>query len=97
MTRAFLVLFTIAGIVGAPALARAQERLGDGALGAVAGALVAGPIGAVAGGVIGYTAGPGIAQSWGLKKRHHYTHASIHAANGASAHRVQPRNPPSTF
>jgi hypothetical protein len=32
--------------------ASAQERLGDGALGALAGALVGGPIGLVAGGVV---------------------------------------------
>lgn len=53
--------------------AQAQERLGDGALGALAGAVVAGPVGLVAGGIVGYTAGPAIASSWGLKghKRHH--------------------------
>ena len=42
--------------------AGAGERLRDGAMGAVAGALVGGPVGLVAGGVIGYTAGPGIAR-----------------------------------
>jgi hypothetical protein len=47
--------------------AQAQERLGDGALGALAGALAGGPVGLVAGGVIGYTAGPAIARSWGLR------------------------------
>ena len=56
-----------AGLV--PAAARAQERLGDAALGAVSGALVAGPIGLVAGGVVGFTAGPSIASSWGLRHR----------------------------
>jgi hypothetical protein len=59
----------------APSLANAQERLGDGAMGALAGALVGGPIGLVAGGVVGYTAGPSIASSWGLKKHRHYSHA----------------------
>ena len=46
--------------------AMAQERTGDAALGALSGAIVLGPIGAVAGAVIGYTAGPSIANSWGL-------------------------------
>jgi hypothetical protein len=45
--------------------AGAQERAGDAALGAVSGALVLGPVGAVAGAIIGYTAGPSIAHSWG--------------------------------
>jgi hypothetical protein len=45
--------------------ARAQNRAGDAALGAVSGAVVLGPVGAVAGAVIGYTAGPAIAHSWG--------------------------------
>ena len=47
----------------APTSVSAQERVGHAALGAVAGAVVLGPVGAVAGGVIGYTAGPTIAHS----------------------------------
>jgi hypothetical protein len=46
--------------------ARAQNRAGDAALGAVSGAVVLGPVGAVAGAFIGYTAGPSIARSWGI-------------------------------
>src|SRR4051812_36928284 len=46
--------------------AAAQERAGSAALGAVSGAVVLGPVGAVAGAVIGYTAGPSIARSWGI-------------------------------
>jgi hypothetical protein len=48
--------------------ARAQERAGSAALGAVSGAVVLGPIGAVAGAFIGYTAGPAIASSWGVRR-----------------------------
>ncbi len=48
--------------------AKAQERGGDAALGAVSGAVVLGPVGAVAGALIGYTAGPSIARSWGLRR-----------------------------
>jgi hypothetical protein len=43
--------------------AGAQERAGSAALGAVAGAIVLGPIGAVAGAFIGYSAGSRIAHS----------------------------------
>ena len=48
--------------------AKAQSRAGDAALGAVSGAVVLGPVGAVAGAFIGYTAGPSIARSWGLRR-----------------------------
>ena len=58
----------------APLSAVAQERVGDAALGAVSGAVVLGPVGAVAGAVVGYTAGPAIASSWGLRRHHHRRH-----------------------
>jgi len=48
--------------------AKAAERAGDAALGAISGAVVLGPIGAVAGAVVGYTAGPRISRSWGLRR-----------------------------
>jgi hypothetical protein len=60
---------TIATMVislGLMSSAMAEERVGDAALGALSGALVLGPIGAVAGAVVGYSAGPSIARSWGL-------------------------------
>ncbi len=50
----------------APSEVLAGERVGDAALGALSGAVVLGPVGAAAGAVIGYTAGPGIARSWGI-------------------------------
>lgn len=62
--------YLAAGLFVSPVMA--QERLGDGAMGALAGAVVLGPIGLLAGGVIGYTAGPGIADSWGTRHHHHY-------------------------
>ena len=55
-----------------PFEAGAQERAGDAALGAVSGAVVLGPVGAVAGALIGYTAGPSIARSWGCGGQHRH-------------------------
>jgi hypothetical protein len=51
--------------------ARSQERVLDGALGGLAGAVVAGPIGLVAGAITGVTAGPAISSSWGLSDNRH--------------------------
>src|SRR5260370_7833681 len=48
--------------------AMAQERAGAAALGALSGAVVLGPVGAVAGAFIGYSAGPSIAHSWGIRR-----------------------------
>ena len=56
MKTALAAALIAAGIVAAPGIAGAQERYGDGALGAVAGAVVFGPVGAVAGGLTGYFA-----------------------------------------
>jgi hypothetical protein len=75
MIKKLSILAAIAGLFVLPSIANAQERLGDGAMGALAGALVGGPIGLVAGGVVGYTAGPSIASSWGLKGHRHVRHA----------------------
>jgi hypothetical protein len=74
MNRLLISAVTAAGLFLSTA-AYAQERLGDGALGALAGGLVAGPVGLVAGGVIGYTAGPALASSWGLRGHTHYHRA----------------------
>lgn len=65
MTKALITAVAILTCV--PASAIAQERAGDAALGAVSGAVVLGPVGAVAGALIGYTAGPSIARSWGMR------------------------------
>jgi hypothetical protein len=58
--------------------ARAQERAGSAALGAVSGAVVLGPIGAVAGAFIGYAAGPSIARSWGLRRSTSHSREASH-------------------
>lgn len=61
------VLAAIASLALLSSAAPAQERAGSAALGALSGAVVLGPVGAVAGAVVGYTAGPSIARSWGLR------------------------------
>jgi hypothetical protein len=71
----FLAMAAVVGaIILVPAMASAQERLFDGALGAGAGALAFGPVGAVAGGLVGYTAGPNIASTTGVRHSHHRYH-----------------------
>ena len=66
MLKTSLAIATVAvTLVAAPA--GAQERIGDAAMGALAGVVVLGPIGAIAGGVVGYTQGPHIARRMGLK------------------------------
>jgi hypothetical protein len=69
-----LMVAVFGAAVLAPAVANAQERLFDGALGAGAGALAFGPVGAVAGGVVGYTTGPNIASGLGVRHRYHRYH-----------------------
>jgi hypothetical protein len=85
--KTLLAVATIAvAIAFAPMGAVAQERLGDGAMGAGAGLLVGGPVGAVVGGVIGYTAGPNIANAMGVR-HHHYRHdADEDRHNGDEPH-----------
>lgn len=73
MRKTLLTVVSIVMIAGPTALA-AQERAVDGTLGAVAGAVVFGPIGLVSGAVVGVTAGPAISSSWGLHHHHHYRH-----------------------
>jgi hypothetical protein len=68
------------------------QRAGDAALGAVAGAVVLGPVGAVAGAFVGYTAGPSISRSWGLEGRssRHRRQVSRDSVRGARAEAVGP-------
>jgi hypothetical protein len=79
----------------APSGVLAQERAGDAALGALSGAVVLGPVGAVAGAVIGYTTGPAIAQSWGMRRskpprnQRSVDRSTPAASNGAPARRAE--------
>jgi len=79
MNRILAITITSAAMAFLSAVAGAQERAGDAALGAISGAIVGGPVGAVAGGVIGFTAGPNIARGLGLK-RHRPQRARVAAA-----------------
>jgi hypothetical protein len=84
MTRIFATAAILVALV--PSAALAQHRAGDAALGALSGAVVLGPVGAVAGAVVGYTAGPSIAHSWGLngsRSRRARSHGTA-AANRAT-------------
>jgi len=75
MRRVIAIGFMV-GALTVPTAAGAGERLFDGALGAAAGALVAGPPGLLVGGLIGYAAGPRIAHPLGFHRFHrHYRYA----------------------
>ena len=86
-------------LVLAPSSAMAQ-RAGDAALGAVAGAVVLGPVGAVAGAFVGYTAGPSISRSWGLegsrpsRHRRQATRDSVRGARAEATSADTPRPAP---
>ena len=85
-------------LVLAPSAALAQ-RAGDAALGAVAGAVVLGPVGAVAGAFVGYTAGPSISRSWGMdrsRSSRHRRQASKDSVRGARAEAIGPGDSAST-
>ncbi|MDA9479489.1 hypothetical protein XI03_34345 [Bradyrhizobium sp. CCBAU 65884] len=82
MTKALIT--AVAMLACVPVSAVAQERAGDAALGAVSGAVVLGPVGAVAGALIGYTAGPSIARSWGMR------------GSQSAGHRAPPRRAAAT-
>jgi hypothetical protein len=72
------MLCAVSAIALIPVSVQAQERVVDSAGGALAGAIVAGPVGLVAGGVIGYAGGPSIARGLGLKGHRHYRHHHRH-------------------
>jgi hypothetical protein len=67
--------------------AQAQDRGGSAVLGAVSGLVVFGPVGAAAGAVVGYTAGPAIANSWGVRQPAPRSKARRAARSGPDARR----------
>lgn len=69
MIRTIAITAVALGLLSQAAMAD-EHRGGDAALGALSGAVVLGPVGAVAGAVVGYTAGPSIARSWGFRRGH---------------------------
>ena len=73
MKRSLIIAAIMAGLCFAPSVAGAQQRLRDGVIGGVGGALVGGPVGAVVGGVGGYVEGPRIERAF--SGRRHYRHA----------------------
>ena len=77
MKTAMAAAIIAAGVLCVPVSAGAQERVGDGAMGAAAGALAFGPVGLLAGGLTGYFAGPNISRGLGFhhhhNRRRHYS------------------------
>ena len=71
-------------VVLSPAVASAQDRLTHAAVGAVAGAVVAGPVGLLGGGLIGYVAGPQIACDLGVERCHRHRRSVHHSSPGPS-------------
>ncbi|GLH75154.1 hypothetical protein SSBR45G_00620 [Bradyrhizobium sp. SSBR45G] len=77
-----------------------EHRGGDAALGALSGAVVFGPVGAVAGAVVGYTAGPSIARSWGFRRsravRSQQVRRPVRDSQAAMIDSAQPQSAPRT-
>ncbi len=68
-----------------PVAAQAGDRIIDAGVGAVSGAVVAGPVGFVGGGVIGYVAGPEISCGLGIQRC--YRHRHRHRRHRVYSHR----------
>jgi hypothetical protein len=66
--KAIFATAALALVLASPA--RADERPGDAALGALSGAVVLGPIGLVAGAIVGYAAGPTLSNSFRRNRNH---------------------------
>jgi len=93
MKKAIAIAFALSLVASA---ASAQERATSAALGAVSGAVVLGPVGAVAGALIGYTAGPAIASSWGVRGRSAPPHRSQRTAKQETRTTVSQNDPRSS-
>lgn len=84
------IAFSIVALSLATQATADERRGGDAALGALSGAVVLGPIGAVAGAVVGYTAGPSIARSWGFRRGGSAHHRSRQVRQEAQVSSAQP-------
>jgi hypothetical protein len=101
MRNAFAAAALAVAISSASTAVLAQERLGSAALGALSGAVVLGPVGAVAGAAIGYTAGPAIANAWGVGRsasssRTRISRRSAAPASDTVARDVRPQGTPAS-
>jgi hypothetical protein len=79
------ITLAAAVVVLSPAAAEAGDRIIDAGVGAVSGAVVAGPVGFVGGGVIGYVAGPEISCGLGIQRC--YRHGHRHRRHRVYSHR----------
>ena len=71
-------------------------RVANTAIGTIAGLVVFGPVGAVAGAAVGYTAGHGIARSWGLSQPRRTSSRYVQRkADSAVSYVPVPRSKPS--
>jgi hypothetical protein len=71
-------------------------RVANTAIGTLTGLVVFGPVGAVAGAAVGYTAGHGIARSWGLSRPTHTPSRKIRRKEERTVSSVPvPRSKPS--
>lgn len=90
MTKTIVLAAVALSLMSSQALAD-EHRGGDAALGALAGAVVLGPVGAIAGAAVGYTAGPSIAHTWGFRRSRsaapRVKHTQAPAAQEASVNR----------
>src|SRR5712664_2262116 len=90
--KSILAMLVVASTL-APFAAHGGERVGDAALGAVSGAVVFGPVGLVAGAVVGFTAGPSIAHSWGFRRSGSKKPSREKSQAGMSPSRVSQNTP----
>jgi hypothetical protein len=92
-------VISVAAVAVSLALASSSAyagRVANTAIGTLAGLVVFGPVGAVAGAAVGYTAGNGIARSWGLSRPRYRPARDVQrkAADGSESSVPVPRSKP---